>query len=79
MTLSKEQLDYQKLRYRKWFWIWERDLMWLARQFSAWRDKAHELGFNDEKIGSVWIHDDAGAQIKYMENPWFELPASASD
>ena len=72
MTLSKEQIEYEKLRFRKWFWIWERDLLECARRFSAWRIIAHELGFSDEKITAPWIHADAGRHIKYMENPYFE-------
>jgi hypothetical protein len=33
MTLSKTQIEYEKIRYQKWFWIWERDLHWLAEMY----------------------------------------------
>ena len=72
MTLSKEQIEYEKLRFKKWFWIWERDLLECARRFLVWRIIANELGFSDEKINSSWIHTDAGRHVKYMENPYFE-------
>jgi hypothetical protein len=117
MTLSKKQLeDNPKIKYRKWFWIWERDLLALAgdifdwhptdyevNQWSSmmdayhnrpptdwrtildkdkcvtlWRQKAHELGFKDERIYALWPHADAGRHIKYMENPWWKEPANGN-
>jgi hypothetical protein len=75
MTLSIEQREYEKLRFRKWFWIWERDLLWLAVKFEAWRALAHELGFKDKKIDTPWPHADAGRLIRYMENPYFAARA----
>lgn len=72
MTLSKKQIEVDKLKYRKWFWIYERDMLYLAKKFPAWRAKVHELGFQDRKIDSEWTHEDAGRRIKYMENPDFK-------
>jgi hypothetical protein len=72
MTLSKQQIEHEKLRFQKWFWIWERDLLQMAREYPAWRDKAHSLGFQDAKIDAEWTHADEGAQLKYMQNPWFK-------
>jgi len=70
--LSKAQIQAEKFRFRKWFWIWERDLLELSRRFTAWRSIAHELGFQDEKIDAVWTFTDSGRHIKYMENPYFQ-------
>ena len=72
MTLSKEQIEADKLRFRKWFWIWERDLLECARRFPAWYVAARSLGFNEDKIAVPWTHSDAGRHIKYVENPYFE-------
>lgn len=73
MTLSKQQTETEKYRWRKWFWIHERDLLWLARKFPNWRTKAHELGFQDAKIDTPWPHADEGRLIRYMENPGWKL------
>jgi hypothetical protein len=72
MTLSKAQIEIDKLRFRKWFWIWERDLLECARQFPMWLHVARGQGFTDEKIMAPWTHGDEGRHIRYMENPWFE-------
>ena len=72
MALSKQQIEDQKFKFRKWFWIWERDLLELARRFSEWRREAHDLGFEDSKIDAAWTFPDAGRYIRYMENPWFQ-------
>ena len=72
MTLSKSQIESEKPKFRKWFWIWERDLLECARRFPYWRETAHVLGFGDEKIDAPWPHPDAGRHIKYMESPWFQ-------
>lgn len=69
MALSKTQI-VDKERNR-WFWLWERDLLECARRWAPWRNKAHELGFTDEKIDATWEHIDAGRLIKYMENPFY--------
>lgn len=71
MTLSKAQLEIDRLKWRKWFWIWERDLLWMAAKHPAWRPVAHRLGFIDAKIDAPWTFPDAGRHIKYMENPFF--------
>ncbi len=71
MTLSKEQITHQN-RFRTHFWIWERDLLACARDYPAWRTKAHELGFSDKTIDSTWPHPDAGRHIRYMENPYYK-------
>lgn len=72
MTLSKTQIEHAKLKFRKWFWIWERDLLECARQSPAWYFMARSLGFSDAKIMTPWTHPDAGRHIQYMENPWFK-------
>jgi hypothetical protein len=72
MTLSLQQQETAKLKFRKWFWIWERDLVDLGNKFPAWRVKANELGFSDDVIDREWQHQDSGRQIKYMENPFYE-------
>lgn len=70
MTLSREQLeDDPKTKYLKWFWVWERDLLELARRHQPWREKAHELGFTDPKIDRPWTFTDSGKRIRYMLNP----------
>lgn len=71
MTLSKEQIEYEKIRFQKWFWIHERDLLQMAKEQPAWREAAHDLGFTDKKIDSPWPHADEGRLIKHMENPWW--------
>lgn len=69
MTLNKEQLEH-KMRFMTHFWIWERDLLACARDYPAWRDKAHSLGFSDAKIDGPWPHADAGRHVAYIENPF---------
>jgi hypothetical protein len=72
VTLSREQLaDDPKTKYLKWFWIWERDLLELARRHKLWREKAYELGFSDDKINKFWSFPDEGRHIRYMLNPFY--------
>jgi hypothetical protein len=71
LTLSKEQIEFNKVRWQKWFWIWERDLHWLANQYDNWVVKANELGYRTDWITRAWPHSDAGKQIRYMEIPKF--------
>lgn len=65
MTLSKEQAE-AKDKFTKLLWIWERDLLELARRYPAWHDKAVELGFTDERILRKWGHTDEGRQLAYL-------------
>lgn len=68
MTLSRTQLTDRE-RFMRHLWIWERDMLELARRYPAWRDLAHELGFMDAKIDAPWTHADLGRQIKYADLP----------
>jgi hypothetical protein len=68
VTLSKQQQE-AKDRFQKFLWIHERDLLWLAQRHPAWRVKAHELNFRDEKIDAVWTFPDEGRLIKYTALP----------
>src|SRR5579864_4487361 len=89
--LSKEQLeDDPRTRYMKWFWIWERDLLELARGHPAWREKAHELGFTDEAIDRIrdesapgwkryWPFPDEGRRLRYMLNPFYRETTSSGN
>lgn len=63
MTLSKKQLE-DKVDFQKYQYIWERDLLALAQKSSYWRDKAHELGFADEKIAAPWTFKDEGRSLR---------------
>lgn len=73
MSLSKEQAaNDPKTKFRKFFWLWERDILEAARRWAPWRDKAHELGFSDSKIDSPWSHVDAGRLIRYAEIPSYQ-------
>ncbi len=47
------------------FYIWERDLLHMAQQFSGWRGLAHDLGFKDAKIDAPWTFPDEGRRICY--------------
>jgi hypothetical protein len=47
------------------FYIWERDLLELARQYPGWRSRAAELGFSDAKIDAPWTFPDEGRRIAY--------------
>lgn len=69
MTLSKKQKAESDPQ--KYFYLWERDLLQMAKEHQAWRDKAHELGFTDTKIDAPWPHADAGRKIAYMVDPWW--------
>lgn len=69
MSLSKDQQELEKLRFKKWFWIHERDLIECARRWQPWRIVAHGLGFTDAKIDAPWTFPDEGRLIRYMENP----------
>jgi hypothetical protein len=71
MTLSKAQIEYEKIRWQKWFWIWERDMHLLANRYYRWRDLAASLGYADSWVDKPWTHADAGKQVKYMLNPYF--------
>lgn len=68
MTLSAQQLE-QRDKFNRWFWIYERDLLWCARKWAPWRLLAHALRFTDAAIDSPWTHADEGRLIRYMENP----------
>lgn len=65
MSLSKEQVE-AKEKFTNFLWIWERDLLELARRYPAWQDKANELGFSDEKIIRPWPHNDEGRHVAYL-------------
>lgn len=72
MTLSKAQIaDDPKTKYLTHFWIWERDLHWLAERHEEWLKKAMELGYGAVWLAKHWTHPDAGKQIRYMEIPKF--------
>lgn len=71
MTLSKTQLE-DKEKWRRWFWIHERDLLYMAQRFPNWKTTAHELGFTDSKIDAPWTFKDEGRLIRYMENPYYK-------
>jgi hypothetical protein len=47
------------------FYIWERDLIQMAREHEGWRSLAHGLGFRDEKIDAPWTFPDEGRLIPY--------------
>jgi hypothetical protein len=49
----------------KFRYLWERDLLELARRDSGWRAKAYQLGFTDAKIDAPWTHRDEGRRIEY--------------
>ena len=70
MTLSKEQIA-DKTRFLTHFWIWTRDLHWLAKKYPAWAALAQDLGYRTDWIEKPWPHPDAGRQIRYMEIPKF--------
>jgi len=70
VTLSKEQIA-GKTKYLTHFWIWERDLHWLANRYDMWQIKAAELGFRVDWLLKTWTHPDAGRHIRYMEIPKF--------
>ena len=77
MSLSKAQIENDpKRRYQLFFWIWERDLLELARRYSDWRFKAYDLGFRDETIDTLWIQPDLGRHIKWSRNPSKRLQGS---
>ncbi len=57
--------------------VWERDLLECAKRWPAWRRKANQLGFRDEKIDSNWSYKDAGKLIQYMEIPKQETTQEA--
>jgi hypothetical protein len=47
------------------FYIWERDLLHMAKQDAGWRSVAHKLGFMDAKIDAPWAFPDEGRYIAY--------------
>lgn len=71
MTLSKKQLLAQSSKPTSMthFALWERDLLECARRWPAWKEKANELGYTDEKIFSFWPHVDSGKLVFYMPIP----------
>ena len=48
------------------FYIWERDLLRLAKQEQGWRKLANALGFKDVKIDAPWTHPDEGRLVPYQ-------------
>lgn len=68
MSLSKAQAELDpKLKFMRFFWLQERDILECARRWEPWRVKARELGFTDAKIDAPWTHADAGRLIRYAE------------
>lgn len=66
--LSKTQKQVNQ-KFMTHFHLWERDLLWMASRYPAWRNKARQLGFTDQKIDQPWTFQDAGKLIQYMEIP----------
>lgn len=52
--------------FNAFFYIWERDLLHMAKQESGWRSLAKHLGFKDAKIDATWTHPDEGRRIPYQ-------------
>lgn len=76
MSLSKAQLEVDpKVKFRKFFWMFERDILEAARRWAPWRELAKELGFTDQKIDASWNHSDAGRLIKYGDIPSYQEAA----
>lgn len=64
MTLSKTQRAEQGMDFSRFLYLWERDLLELARRFPGWRAIARNEGFSDEKIDAPWPHMDEGRRVK---------------
>jgi hypothetical protein len=52
--------------FMAYFYIWERDLLYMAKQEPGWRALANQLGFKDEKIDAPWMFPDEGRRIAYQ-------------
>jgi len=52
--------------FNAFFYIWERDLLYMAKKEEGWRKLANALGFRDEKIDAEWKHPDEGRLIPYQ-------------
>lgn len=48
------------------FYLWERDLLQMAREHSNWRMLANKLGFRDAKIDAAWEFPDEGRLVPYQ-------------
>lgn len=48
------------------FYIYERDLLYMAKQEPGWRKLANALGFKDAKIDAPWMFPDEGRLIPYQ-------------
>lgn len=51
------------------YYIWEKDLLELAKRDEGWRARANRLGFTDKKIDTPWPHKDEGRRIEYEAIP----------
>ena len=48
------------------FYIWERDLLHMAKKEPGWRALANKLGFIDTKIDAPWTFPDEGRRVAYQ-------------
>jgi len=48
------------------FYIYERDLLQMAKEQPGWRKLANQLGFKDAKIDAPWTFPDEGRLIPYQ-------------
>ena len=47
-------------------YIWERDMLQMAKEQPGWRALANRHGFTDAKIDAPWTHPDEGRFIRYQ-------------